>query len=81
MRYVFRSQSIVHEAPKNSDALPNVVGNNSRISKAMPTSILNVHYTRVSKSACKSVIATKSLLGVRHEVNYDQNMETVARHW
>lgn len=38
-----------------------VVGNN-RISKASPMSILNVHYTRGSKSARKSAIAAKSLL-------------------
>lgn len=45
----------------------------------MPTSILNVHYTRGSRSADKSIIAAKSLLVARREVNYNENMESVAR--
>lgn len=45
----------------------------------MPTSILNVHYTRDSRSADKSIIAAKSLLVACREVNYNENMESAAR--
>lgn len=45
----------------------------------MPTSILNVHYTRDSRSADKSIIAAKSLLVACREVNYNENMEFAAR--
>lgn len=44
-------------------------------------SILNVHYTPDVKSASKSVIGAKSLpVGRRRAVNYNENMESAARH-